>query len=91
MLTAKDRSEIKQLIVEAIREERAQKFANSLPAVDITARATEVFGSADKAIRWLQSPVRALGDKLLYRCSILRKASFGLKMCSAKLSMASGD
>lgn len=63
MLTAKDRSEIKQLIVEAIREEWAQKFANSLPAVDITARATEVFGSADKAIRWLQSPVRALGGK----------------------------
>lgn len=63
MLTAKDRSEIKQRIVEAIREEWAQKSANSLPAVDITARATEVFGSADKAIRWLQSPVRALDGK----------------------------
>lgn len=35
-----------------------------LPAVvDITARAIEVFGTREKALRWLKTPVRTLDDK----------------------------
>jgi putative toxin-antitoxin system antitoxin component (TIGR02293 family) len=34
-----------------------------LPAVvDITARAIEVFGTREKALRWLKTPVRTLDD-----------------------------
>src|SRR5690242_7106606 len=31
--------------------------------VEVTARAIEVFGSPEKALRWLKTPVRLLGDK----------------------------
>jgi hypothetical protein len=31
--------------------------------VEVTARAIEVFGSREKAIRWLRTPVRALGNQ----------------------------
>ena len=31
--------------------------------VDVTARAIEVFGSREKALRWLKTPVRSLGDQ----------------------------
>ncbi|MGA3258720.1 MAG: antitoxin Xre/MbcA/ParS toxin-binding domain-containing protein [Bryobacteraceae bacterium] len=31
--------------------------------VEVTARAMEVFGSRDKALRWLKAPVRSLGDQ----------------------------
>jgi len=44
----------------------APKRAKStlLPAVvDITARAIEVFGTREKALRWLKTPVRTLDDK----------------------------
>jgi uncharacterized protein (DUF2384 family) len=31
--------------------------------VDVTARAVEVFGSRERALRWLKTPVRSLGDQ----------------------------
>jgi uncharacterized protein (DUF2384 family) len=31
--------------------------------VEVTARAMEVFGNREKALRWLNSPVRSLGDR----------------------------
>jgi hypothetical protein len=31
--------------------------------VDVTARAIEVFGTREKALRWLKTPVRSLGDQ----------------------------
>jgi uncharacterized protein (DUF2384 family) len=31
--------------------------------VEVTARAMEVFGTREKALRWLNSPVRSLGDQ----------------------------
>lgn len=34
---------------------------NSL--VEVTARAIEVFGTLERAMRWIQTPVRALGDR----------------------------
>src|ERR1022692_1999633 len=33
------------------------------PIVDVLARAIEVFGTREKALRWLRAPVRSLGDK----------------------------
>jgi putative toxin-antitoxin system antitoxin component (TIGR02293 family) len=35
----------------------------SQPVVDVLARAIEVFGTREKALRWLRTPIRALGDK----------------------------
>ena len=31
--------------------------------MEVTARAVEVFGSREKALRWLKAPVRSLGDQ----------------------------
>jgi hypothetical protein len=35
----------------------------SAPIVDVLTRAIEVFGTREKALRWLGTPVRSLGDK----------------------------
>jgi uncharacterized protein (DUF2384 family) len=39
----------------------AKLVADSI--VEVTARAIEVFGTREKALRWLKAPVRALGDQ----------------------------
>lgn len=45
----------------------AKSLADTKPEakfiVEVTARAMEVFGSREKALRWLNTPVRALGDQ----------------------------
>ena len=33
------------------------------PIVEVAARAMEVFGAREKALRWLNTPVRSLGDQ----------------------------
>ena len=33
------------------------------PIVEVTARAMEVFGTREKALRWLNTPLRSLGDR----------------------------
>jgi len=33
------------------------------PIIEVTARAMEVFGAREKALRWLNTPVRSLGDR----------------------------
>lgn len=38
-------------------------FPTSDSLVDITARAIEIFGTRDKAMRWLRTPVRVLGNR----------------------------
>ena len=58
MLTNDDRAEVKRLIAEALW---SVKLVN--PIVEVTARAIEVFGSREKALRWLKAPVRSLGDQ----------------------------
>lgn len=74
MLTAKDREEIKQLVGAMIAESGASAsrqrrdganmaLLESDPIVDVLARAIEVFGTQEKALRWLRTPVRSLGDK----------------------------
>ena len=49
MLTTEDPEEIKQLV--------------GAMTADVLARAIEVFGEREKALRWLRTPVRSLGDK----------------------------
>jgi putative toxin-antitoxin system antitoxin component (TIGR02293 family) len=58
MLTSDDRAEVKRLIAEAL-------WSTELvdPIVEVTARAIEVLGSREKALRWLRTPVRSLGDR----------------------------
>lgn len=66
MLTTDDKDEIKRLVGEAIAGLRPSfsedaQYTHSL--VDVTARAIEVFGTREKAMRWLRTPVRALGNQ----------------------------
>jgi len=58
MLTSDDRAEVERLIAESL-------WSSELvyPIVEVTARAIEVLGSRDKALRWLRTPVRSLGDR----------------------------
>jgi hypothetical protein len=72
MLTSQDLAEIKRLIdeaVDAVEEshpvgEPYLTPGEYLPAVvDVVARAIEVLGTREKALRWLKAPVRSLGDQ----------------------------
>jgi len=58
MLTTEDRAEVQQLIADAFW---STKLVD--PLVEVTARAVEVFGTREKALRWLKAPVRSLGDQ----------------------------
>jgi putative toxin-antitoxin system antitoxin component (TIGR02293 family) len=49
MLTTEDPEEVKQLL--------------GAMTADVLARAIEVFGERENALRWLGTPVRSLGDK----------------------------
>lgn len=33
------------------------------PIIEVTARAMEVFGTRERALRWINTPVRSLGDR----------------------------
>jgi len=64
MLTSEDRDEIKRIVGEMITKSAlppSGEQSNSI--VDVTARAVEVFGSSEKALRRLKNPVRSLGDQ----------------------------
>jgi uncharacterized protein (DUF2384 family) len=71
MLTKEDRAEIKRLIEEqvqaidlsALLDDGVEPAVSMETLVDITARAIEVFGTREKALRWLKTPVRSLGDQ----------------------------
>jgi putative toxin-antitoxin system antitoxin component (TIGR02293 family) len=75
MLTADDKDEIKRIVVETLatsamsfsgENQRAGEIDQAdtlLNTVDVTARAIEVFGTREKALRWLKTPVRSLGDR----------------------------
>ena len=58
MLTADDQAEMKRLIDDVLW---SVKLVD--PSVEVTAKAMEVLGSREKALRWLKAPVRALGDQ----------------------------
>jgi putative toxin-antitoxin system antitoxin component (TIGR02293 family) len=70
MLTKEDRAEIKRLIAEEVQAIDVSALADDAdPAfsaeslVDVTARAIEVLGTREKALHWLKTPVRSLGDR----------------------------
>ena len=65
MLTIEDKEEIRRLVVEMIAEPNSVLSAvpGPEPVMEITARAMEVFGTREKALRWLRTPVRSLGDQ----------------------------
>ncbi len=63
MLTAEDKEEIKRLVSEMIAKSGSIPAVASDPVVDVTARTMEVFGAREKALRWLKTPVRSLGDR----------------------------
>lgn len=69
MLTKEDKDEIKRLIVETVAgspssaRQTIEINESKLNVADITARAIEVFGNREKALRWLRTPVRSLDDQ----------------------------
>jgi putative toxin-antitoxin system antitoxin component (TIGR02293 family) len=70
MLTKEDRAEIKRLIEEEVQAIDLSALLDDLERavsvetlVDVTARAIEVLGTREKALRWLKTPVRSLGDQ----------------------------
>jgi putative toxin-antitoxin system antitoxin component (TIGR02293 family) len=74
MPTAEYREEIKQLVGAMIAESGASTarpysdganlaLLESDPIVNVLARPIEIFGTREKALRWLRTPVRSLGDK----------------------------
>jgi putative toxin-antitoxin system antitoxin component (TIGR02293 family) len=70
MLTKEDRAEIKRLIAEEVQAIDVSAFVDDVERVlsteslvDVTARAIEVLGTREKALRWLKTPVRALDDQ----------------------------
>ena len=66
MLTNEDRAEIRALIEVALQQ-GPDESSNDRPllpiVVRVTARAIEVLGTPEKALRWLETPVRSLGDR----------------------------
>lgn len=75
MLTTEDKDDIRRIVAETFRAKRAESRNKGLdrrpnamreqvkPIVELTARAMEVFGTREKALRWLDTPVRSLGDR----------------------------
>ena len=67
MLTAEDKDEIRRLITETFAESGLRfaegRLTNEIAVVNVTARAIEVFGTRERALRWLETPVRALHDR----------------------------
>jgi putative toxin-antitoxin system antitoxin component (TIGR02293 family) len=66
VLTNEDRAEIRALIEVALQQgpDESPNDRPPLPSVvRVTARAIEVLGTPEKALRWLETPVRSLGDR----------------------------
>jgi putative toxin-antitoxin system antitoxin component (TIGR02293 family) len=65
MLTKEDRAEIKRLIKEEVQgiDLSVEPTVSMESLVDVTARAIEVLGTREKALRWLESPVRTLDEQ----------------------------
>jgi putative toxin-antitoxin system antitoxin component (TIGR02293 family) len=64
MLTTEDKEDIRRIVAETVRSTWPDSSAaQTQPIVELTARAMEVFGTREKALRWLNTPVRSLGDR----------------------------
>jgi hypothetical protein len=51
------------MIIRATTPSMITEHSSIRDIVSLSARATEVFGSRDKAMRWLETPVPSLGDR----------------------------
>jgi Protein of unknown function (DUF2384) len=66
MLTEDQKSEIRDFVQEVLAGPCASSSAATASLQDIvaiTARAIEVLGTREKVLRWLQAPVRSLGNQ----------------------------
>jgi putative toxin-antitoxin system antitoxin component (TIGR02293 family) len=67
MLTAEDKEDIRRIVAETVLANLAdpanQQYKRAEDIVEVTARAMEVFGAREKALRWLNTPLRSLGDR----------------------------
>ncbi len=69
MLTTEDKEEIKRIVVETLAEsgvssnQERNSNAEAQSIAEIAARAMEIFGSRERALKWLNAPVRSLGDR----------------------------
>lgn len=53
-----------QMVAKVVGETRVVEIETEVkPIVEVTARAMEVFGTREKALSWLNSPVLSLGDQ----------------------------
>ncbi len=69
VLTEEQKSEIQQAVASYLASHTVGRFAmepgtsGMEPLVRVVARAVEVFGTSEKALRWLNSSVRGLDDR----------------------------
>jgi putative toxin-antitoxin system antitoxin component (TIGR02293 family) len=50
-------------MLERVRPKRPHKLSPLEPLVRVIARAVEVLGTSEKALRWLNTPIRSVGDQ----------------------------
>ena len=63
-LTEEQKHEIREEVSRILEHSgRALKAQSLDPLVQVIARAVEVLGSSEKALRWINTPVRSLGDQ----------------------------
>jgi RES domain-containing protein len=66
MLSEDQKSEIREFVQEVLASPYMESSAATAPLQDIvaiTARAIEVLGTREKVLRWLNAPVRSLGNQ----------------------------
>lgn len=66
MLTAQDKEDIRRIVAETILSRPTPSVGEEpriREIVEVTARAMEVFGTRERALRWLNSAVRSLGNR----------------------------
>jgi putative toxin-antitoxin system antitoxin component (TIGR02293 family) len=68
VLTEEQRTEIQREVESRISELLQSRLSSAQaqplePLVRVVARAVEVLGTSEKALRWLNTPIRSLGDQ----------------------------
>ncbi|HTS48904.1 MAG TPA: MbcA/ParS/Xre antitoxin family protein [Bryobacteraceae bacterium] len=61
-LTQEQKMEIREEASRILKQSGGASSASIEPLVRVIARAVEVLGSSEKALRWVNAPVRSLGD-----------------------------
>lgn len=70
MLTAEDKEDIRRIVAETVlakladgASEEHRRAQEIKPIIEVAARAMEIFGTREKALRWLNAPLHSLGDR----------------------------